>query len=201
MKVDGHETHFKLDTGAAVSIVSDQEPWLKANQLKKPQQILRGPGSTILSVVGTFQATLTYEERQISETVYVLKDQLYSLFSKKACVGLGLIARIGEVNTQPANFVGEFPHLFSGLGKLETKYQIKLNLDVQPVCLYTPRKISHPLLPKVKKERCHFSCHCSHRVVLWHRPGPKTQWACTDLCRHDTTEQSSAARNSSHGFC
>ena len=152
VKVDGHETHFKLDTGAAVSIVSDQEPWLKDNQLKKSQQILRGPGGTILSVVGTFQATLTYEGRQISETVYVLKDQLYSLLSKKACVGLGLIARIGEVNTQPANFVGEFPHLFSGLGKLETKYQIKLNPDVKPVRLYTPRKIPHPLLPKVKKE-------------------------------------------------
>ncbi|KAL9985670.1 hypothetical protein ACROYT_G008096 [Oculina patagonica] len=120
VKVDGHETHFKLDTGAAVSIVSDQEPWLKDNQ--------------------------------ISETVYVLKDQLYSLLSKKACVGLGLISRIGEVNTQPANFVGEFPHLFSGLGKLETKYQIKLNPDVKPVRLYTPRKIPHPLLPKVKKE-------------------------------------------------
>jgi len=26
VKVDGHETHFKLDTGAAVSIVSDKEP-------------------------------------------------------------------------------------------------------------------------------------------------------------------------------
>ena len=37
VKVDGHETHFKLDTGAAVSIVSDQEPWLKDNQLKKSQ--------------------------------------------------------------------------------------------------------------------------------------------------------------------
>ena len=101
MKVDGHETRFKLDTGEAVSIVSDQEPWLKEEQLKKSQQILRGPGGTILSVV---------------------------------------------------NFVGEFPHLFSGLGKLETEYQIKLNPDVKPVRLYTPRKIPHPLLPKVKKE-------------------------------------------------
>ncbi|KAL9987015.1 hypothetical protein ACROYT_G001249 [Oculina patagonica] len=51
LRVDGHETHFKLDTGAAVSIVSDQEPWLEDNQLKKSQQILRGPGGTILSVV------------------------------------------------------------------------------------------------------------------------------------------------------
>jgi len=81
-----------------------------------------------------------------------LKDQLYSLLSKKACVDLGLIARIGEVNTQPVNFFGEFPKLFSVLGKLETKYQIKLNPDVKPVCLYTPRKIPHLLMPTVKKE-------------------------------------------------
>ena len=152
VKVDGHETQFKLDTGAAVSIVSDKEPWLKDHQLTKSHQNLRGPGGTILSVVGTFRATLTYKEHQISETVFVLKDQLYSLLSKKACVDLGLIARIGEVNTQPVNFIGEFPQLFHGLGKLETKYHIKLNPDVKPVCLYTPRKIPHPLLPKVKNE-------------------------------------------------
>ena len=60
VKVDGHETHFKLDTGAAVSIVSDKEPWLKDYQLTKSQQILRGLGGTTLSVVGTFRATLTY---------------------------------------------------------------------------------------------------------------------------------------------
>jgi len=148
VNVDGHETHFKLATGAAVSIVSDKEPWLKNHQLTKSQQILRGPGGTFLPVVGTFRATLTYKERQISETVFVLKDQLYSLLSKKACVDLGLNARIGEVNTQPVNFIGEFPKLFSGLGKLETKYQIKFNPDVKPVCLYTPRKIPHPLMPR-----------------------------------------------------
>ena len=82
----------------------------------------------------------------------MFEDQLYSLLSKNPCVDLGLIARIGEVNTQPANFIREFPQLFSGLGKLETNYEIKLNPNVKPVCLYAPRKISHPLLPKVKNE-------------------------------------------------
>lgn len=124
VKVDGHETHFKLDTGAAVSIVSDKEPWLKDHQLMKLQQILRGSGGTILSVVSTFRASMTYKEHEISEIVFVLKDQLYSLLSKKACVDLGLITRTGEVNTQPANFIGEFPQVFSGPGKLQTKYQI-----------------------------------------------------------------------------
>jgi len=45
----------------------------------------------------------------------------------KACVDLGLIAQMQEVNTQLVNFIGEFPQLFSGLRKLEAKYQIKLN--------------------------------------------------------------------------
>ena len=88
MKVDGHETRFKLDTGEAVSIVSDQEPWLKEEQLKKSQQILRGPGGTILSVV---------------------------------------------------NFVGEFPHLFSGLGNIGNR----VSNQAQPGC-----KASPPLHPK-----------------------------------------------------
>ena len=165
VKVDGHETHFNKRhdmrhtfTREAVSIVSNKEPWLKDYQLTKSQQILRGPVGTILSVVGTFRATLTYKERQICETVFVLEDQLYSLLSKKACVDLGLVARIGEVNTQQANFIREFPQLFSGLGKLETKYQIKLNPNVKPVCLYTLRKIPHPLLPKVKNETDSMLC-------------------------------------------
>ena len=149
--MDGHETHFKLDTGVAVSIVSDKEPWLKDHQLTKSQQILRGPGGTILLVVGTFRATLAYKERQISETVFVLKDQLYSLLRKKACVDLGLIARIGEVNTQPVNIIGEFPQLFHGLENLEAKYHIKLNPDVRPVCLYTPRKSTSPIVALSEK--------------------------------------------------
>ena len=48
VKVDGHETYFKLDTRAAVSIVSDKEPWLKDLQLTKSWQISKRPGGTIL---------------------------------------------------------------------------------------------------------------------------------------------------------
>ncbi|KAK2546734.1 hypothetical protein P5673_033623 [Acropora cervicornis] len=59
----------KLDTGEAISIVGDKEPWLKHHQLTKSQQISRGPAGTILSVVDTFRTSLTYKEHQISETV------------------------------------------------------------------------------------------------------------------------------------
>ena len=86
------ETQFKLVARAAVSVLSDKDPWLKDYLLTRLQQILEGPGGTILSVVGTFRATLTYKERWIYETVVVLKGQLYSLLNKKACVDLGLIS-------------------------------------------------------------------------------------------------------------
>ena len=86
VKVDGHETRFKLDTGAVISIISDREPWLKDQQLSTTNQALRGPGGTLLPVIGTFNATLEYKGRKVAETVFVLKDQLYSLLSKKACV-------------------------------------------------------------------------------------------------------------------
>ena len=55
VKVDGHETHFNLDTGAAVSIVSDKEPWLKDYQLTKSQQILRGPGGPLYRLSAPFE--------------------------------------------------------------------------------------------------------------------------------------------------
>ena len=145
VKVDGHKTHFKLDTGAAVSIVSDEEPWLKAHQLMILQQILRGPGGTILSIVGTFRATLTYKECQISETVFVLKDQFYYLLSKKACVDLGLIARIGEVNT--SKFHWRISSVFQWSGKTGNQ----ISDQAQPRCNASlhlhPGKVPHPLLP------------------------------------------------------
>ena len=57
-----------------------------------------------------------------------------------------------EVSNKPPDFVREFPRLFTGLGKLNTEYHITLEPDVRPVRLYTPRKIPHPLLQKVKTE-------------------------------------------------
>ena len=109
----------------------------------------------------------------------MLKDQLYSLLRKKACVDLGLIARIGEVNAQPENFIEEFPQLLQVLGKLTTEYQIKENPEVKPMCLYTPRKIPHQLYDSVGY---HFCNYYSDRVVLWHCSCSKSQWASTDLC-------------------
>ena len=54
--------------------------------------------------------------------------------------------------TQHADYKTEFPSLFTGLGKVKTEVHITLQPDAKPFCIYTPRKIPYPLLPKVKQE-------------------------------------------------
>ena len=102
------------------------------------------------------QANLSYCRRKVTEPVYVVPDQTCPLLSRNACVALGLISctdeGIGDVTTQHADFKTEFPSLFTGLGKVKTEVHITLQPDAKPFCIYTPRKIPYPLLPKVKQE-------------------------------------------------
>ena len=61
--VNGHNTRLKLDTGAAVTVLSDQTSWLKKMKLLEIQKTLRGPGNTNLPVKGMFYPTLKYRKK------------------------------------------------------------------------------------------------------------------------------------------
>ena len=156
IEVNGHNTLFKLDTGAGVTVLSDNVEWLRCISLTETSHTLGGPGNIRLPVKGQFYATLKYGQTSITEPVYVLHNQTCSLLSRKACVELGLIKRaekdVEEVNSGPTDFKAEFPSLFTGLGRLKTECHITLRADAKPFCLYNPRKLPHPLLPKVKSQ-------------------------------------------------
>ena len=146
ISVDGQETMFKLDTGASVSVLSDSTPWLKSTEIQECMQQLKGPGGTHLQVIGTLQATLTIADKSAREKLYVIRNQPISLLSRSACISLALIKRnrlqptVHEV--QVPDFRSEFPELFVGLGKLRESYNIKINKDVTPTCLFTPRRVT-----------------------------------------------------------
>ena len=76
--------------------------------------MLRGPRNIRLPVKGQFHATLKYGHTSITEAVYVLQNQTYSLLSSKACVELGLIKHaendVEEVNSRPTDSKAEFLH-------------------------------------------------------------------------------------------
>lgn len=155
IRVNGRKTHFKLDSGAAVTILSDSTPWLKKQKLLPNTRNLYGAGDKPLTVIGKMTATLQTRGRRITETLYAVKDQKCSLLSRKACRALNLLYRVEEVDycdSDQVDFKEEFPQLFKGLGNLKTPYHITLAPDAKPVCLYTARKVPHPLLPKVKDE-------------------------------------------------
>ena len=59
---------------------------------------------------------------------------------------------ITGINAIAHNIPEQYPGLFSGLGMFKGEYTIKLQPDVKPFCLFTPRNISLPLREKVKQE-------------------------------------------------
>ena len=153
VEVDGHSTSFKLDTGAAVSVVSDREPWLASADLQSSNKIMRGPGVSHIAVIGVMDATLTYNGKSFNE-LYVIQNQECSLLSRRACVGLEMIARVDNVEgaDRASDFRVQHPSLFKGIGKLKTEHHITIRPNSTSVCLYTARKIAHPLLPQMKSE-------------------------------------------------
>ncbi|GFS10772.1 transposon Ty3-G Gag-Pol polyprotein [Elysia marginata] len=134
-QIDGHPSTSKLDTGAAVSVVGEE--LAAGRQLQPCDKILKGPGNIPINVLGLFQAWLKFKNRKIREALYAIKGQQHSLLSGSA---------------EKPDFRKEFPNPFEGLGKLKDSYTIKLHPNVQPFNIYTPRKIAHPLLDKVKAE-------------------------------------------------
>ena len=101
------------------------------------------------------KARLRHRNKSLDELVYVIRNQEYSLLGRRACVGLDLVARVDNVQenmSDKPNFHAEFGSLFKGIGKLKTEHHITICAYATPVCLYTARKIAHPLLPQIKSE-------------------------------------------------
>ena len=180
--------------------------WLQSENLLTTKQTLRGPGGTLLPVMGVIKARLRHRNKSLDELVYVIRNQEYSLLSRRACVGLDLVTRVDNVQenmSDKPNFRAEFGSLFKGIGKLKTEHHITLCADATPVCLYTARKIAHPLLPQIKSEiesmvRQEIISPVTvptRYVVLRHGSGAEGKRYSEDLRRSYSSKQIGAARS------
>ncbi|XP_067940218.1 uncharacterized protein [Watersipora subatra] len=154
IEVNGHNTSFKLDTGADGTVISDKVPWLKDIQLEKTNSHLCGLGDQELHVLGSFDAELKYKAWKHKETVFVIRNQATSLLSRKACKKLKLVTyNVKEQAEITKDMLRKFSELFKGLGKLKDySYSISLKKNYRPVCIYTPRKVLLPLREKTKRK-------------------------------------------------
>ncbi|KAI5621586.1 hypothetical protein C0J50_18855 [Silurus asotus] len=154
IKIEYLKTMFKIDTGADVTAV----PVTLYNQghfqkLKPPRRVLQGPGGTSLKVKGKFTATLGKHDNHTIQEIYVVDGLYMPLLGRPAVTALRLVARLDVVSlTSKERVEKEFPRLFSGLGKMDGEYSIVLKPGAIPFSISTPRRISLPLLPKVKDE-------------------------------------------------
>ena len=158
LQLSGVDVEFKIDTGADVSVIPESV-YLKVGKfpLNPSDKKLYGPGLKKLEVKGKFRGSLSLNRKVIHQDVYVVKDLRIPLLGRPAIEALNLLSRVqvdrvDDIGTPLPNIPEMFPKLFTGLGKIEGDYQIKLNPDAVPYSLNTPRRVPLPLLPKVRAE-------------------------------------------------
>ncbi|XP_014676649.1 PREDICTED: uncharacterized protein K02A2.6-like [Priapulus caudatus] len=140
------EVKFRVDTGADVSVMSRQvfDREFPGTRLESSSRVIRGADHKPIHTYGCFRAEMKFKEKSCVEEVYIF-EKASNLLSGKASHELGIVSVVGSVEKK-------FPSLFTGLGKLETPYEIKLREDVRPYAISAPRRIPLPLLPRVKEE-------------------------------------------------
>ena len=87
-----------------------------------------------MDCVGKFSAYLKVDKAEIHEDIYVIEGLETPLLSRQAAEKLQLITRVQSVesNWYKDNVMAKYPELFTGLGKMEDEYTIKLTDDAKP---------------------------------------------------------------------
>ena len=144
---------FKLDTGAEVTAISEQEfQTMKDISLEKPSKVLYGPAHQALDVCGQFTATLVHQQHSSSQTVFVVQELKTNLLGLPAITSLQLLKKVNATYTGVEDIKHRFQKIFHGLGNLGEEYTIKLKEDASPHALYTPMNVPIPLCGKVHEE-------------------------------------------------
>jgi transposase InsO family protein len=158
VQVDNKIIHFKLDSGADVSVIPEQLfRTLYKCKMQPADRSLMGPDGNKLKTVGMFIPRMKYRSETICEPVFIVRGLDRPLLGLSACEELKLVQRIHSLKEQKFAVSdvlpkSEFPKLFKGLGKLDKPYDIKVKDEAEPFAIYTPRRIPIPLMDKLKEQ-------------------------------------------------
>ena len=143
---------FHIDTGAEVTVISELTfKKLRGVVLLPSLRTLRGPSRETLPAKGQFRGRIRIGDREVEEDIYVVEGLCRSLLGLPAIESLKLLARVGDIEGE-RSVEQLFPQLFTGLGKIEQEYTIKLREGAQPFSLNTPRRVPIPLMQQVRNE-------------------------------------------------
>lgn len=165
VQLNGNPVTFHIDTGAEVTVISEQLHKKLSNASLSPA--LRGPGQKVLPVKRRFKAQLRVRNREEKEEVYVVTGLHKPLLGQPAIKTLNLFARIGAIDS------GKPEALF------RQEYTIKVKEGAKPFALSNPRRIAIPLMEPVKEELKRMKSLgviSRHRLVCWLSGSSEGKW-------------------------
>lgn len=149
----------------------------KGIRLDKADRPLIGPDNKPLSVkplsvLGRAEADLRHRDKIIIGKVYIVEQLKVPLLGLHACEELNLVKRMDtteicenernqsiraqrrqrQTSKEDIKPEEEYPKLFTGLGKIDRPYKIRLKEGVRGFALSTPRRVPLPLMDKVKRK-------------------------------------------------
>jgi predicted aspartyl protease len=144
LQVIGKQMEFRIDTGAEADKLDN------SISLMPTDKVLRAANRSHLQVAGTFKATLRWNDKQITEVVYVLHDLHKPLLGRGAFEALGLVTRICVIN-DGENIKQQYSDLFTGLGCMSGEHTIRLKPDAKPFAIFTPRHVAVNLMLQLRQ--------------------------------------------------
>ena len=97
-RMNGIFVEFQIDTGAEVTVISEQDfKRLGEVTLLPSQRTLRGPNQNSLSLKGQFSGKLRVGKRATEQTIYVVDGLHKSLLGQPAIQAQQLLKQIGAV--------------------------------------------------------------------------------------------------------
>ena len=122
ISVNGQNVPFKVDTGAEVTVISEKYAKLLSQDLQPPSKRLHGPDRQPLSVMGEITIAMTYKDKQVTQTIFVVRNLQHNLVGLPAICALGILTRIEAISVPIKE---QFPSLFTGLGTFHgSSYEI-----------------------------------------------------------------------------
>lgn len=153
----GNKTNFVIDTGADITCIPlSHVPKQFRREICKTMLCVYGPNEQPLSVVGSINVKVKFQNKTFTMTAYVIKNLKVALLGKVEISRLKLLKRVYQISTAKVKSsvkpLEMFPQLFNGLGKMKKKCKIELVDNAKPFCQNVPRVVPLPLLDKLKTE-------------------------------------------------
>ena len=150
--MNGTEVLFTVDTGSAVTLLTERTGRRLDLNYRKPVKMLAAANGSRIDVIGTSDVEIYNNNITANATVYVSRTASSNLLGRPQIEALQLLAFVNNVNEDVFDPVTVFPKLFEGLGTMPSEFGINLRSDVEPVRLFAPRPIPAGLRDQAKAE-------------------------------------------------